>query len=178
MGASMIDTNAFNPTPTPYHFVLSHRHTHTIKHTGPIYVTAIEHSLSTFNVQKKKKKKSEVESKARQSLRGLWCVWHSLHRAAKWQGCCGLACASVAAPAWASWWGAGDDVLALGLEDGVALRPSGKVPLTSHHTLPHSCGRDLTVLQVSGYVRIGLTWTWQEVGVGWMMKGNRGCREG
>ncbi len=53
--------------------------------------------------------------------------------------------------AWASCWAASDDVLALGLEDGVALRPSGKVPTVSSRT-PHGCGRDLTfltVLQVS-----------------------------
>lgn len=38
--------------------------------------------------------------------------------------------------AWASCCGAGDDVLALGLEDGVALGPSGKVPqrLIMHST--------------------------------------------
>lgn len=55
--------------------------------------------------------------------------------------------------AWAPCRGVGDDVLALGLEDGVALVASS----TSHHTLLRGCGRDLTfltALQVSEYVRI------------------------
>lgn len=60
--------------PQPHAISYSHTHAHTIKHTGPIYVTKIERSLHTFNIYEGKK--SEVVSTARRSSRGVWCVWH------------------------------------------------------------------------------------------------------
>lgn len=82
----------------------------------------------------------------------------SIHRAAKWQGCGGLGVClrcSSSQDARAFCWRAGEDDLALGGEDAVAV--GAQWPSTSHLTIPHGCGRDLTfrsALQVSEHVRI------------------------
>lgn len=80
-----------------------------------------------------------MELKARQSLRGCdvcvgGCVWHLYRERLNGKDAVDWRVRSRQLQLGPHDGGAGDDVLALGLEDGVALRPSGEVP---QHLIKH-----------------------------------------
>lgn len=104
----------------------------TTKHTGPIYVKTIEHSLRIFNIQGRKKSAAIVTV-------GVMCL-ASIRTAAKWPGC-----VYAAAPAMTPVPLAGELEMTpypQAEKMGWHSVPSGP----QHLTLPHFFKRDLTFL--------------------------------